>query len=398
MRKNTWVGWALFASASLLGCGSSNDVNTSGQLGTADASAGNSGSNGMSGNANAGGNGQSGSGQGANSQGANGQGANGTSGNPNAGGTGQSGSGQGANGQGATGTSGNPNAGGTGQGGTSGNANAGGAGGLVGPIVDGGGVTWGNTQCTDGIDNDGDGKADADDPECTGPLDNDEATYATGIPGDNRDPKWQDCFFDGNSGAGDDGCRYHTDCLSGDLPQTSPSCTLTQQCKDYCTRYTPNGCDCFGCCKVPLAGGGTASVQITATCTLADAGDPTKCPPCVQSTQCNNTCGRCELCVGKDTIPADCYPPPATGGAPNAGGNANAGGASGAGGVTTGGRTGAGGAGGTPAAGGAPSTGGAPPCPTPACAPGQQPCGVSCLPDCPSTDFCLTGCCIHAPA
>src|ERR1700753_3665886 len=50
--------------------------------------------------------------------------------------------------------------------------------------------------CSNGIDDDGDGLADADDPECVGPNDNDEATFATGMPGDNKDPKWQDCFFD----------------------------------------------------------------------------------------------------------------------------------------------------------------------------------------------------------
>ena len=66
--------------------------------------------------------------------------------------------------------------------------------------------------CADGIDNDGDGELDGFDTECTGANDDDESTFATGIPGDNRDPVWQDCFFDGNSGAGDDKCRYHSDC------------------------------------------------------------------------------------------------------------------------------------------------------------------------------------------
>ena len=63
-------------------------------------------------------------------------------------------------------------------------------------------VPVGSPQCSDGIDNDGDGKIDYDDPECVGPLDNDESSFATGIPGDNMDACKQDCFFDGNSGAG----------------------------------------------------------------------------------------------------------------------------------------------------------------------------------------------------
>jgi hypothetical protein len=53
----------------------------------------------------------------------------------------------------------------------------------------------GATQCTNGLDDDGDGLVDALDPECTGSADNDEGTFGTGIPGDNRDPMWQDCFF-----------------------------------------------------------------------------------------------------------------------------------------------------------------------------------------------------------
>ena len=43
--------------------------------------------------------------------------------------------------------------------------------------------------CSDGLDNDGDGLVDGFDPECTSPFDNDEGSFATGIPGDNVDPK-----------------------------------------------------------------------------------------------------------------------------------------------------------------------------------------------------------------
>jgi hypothetical protein len=256
-----------------------------------------------------------------------------------------------------------------------------GSGGLTGTgggvaIVDGGKATYGSTQCTDGKDNDGDGRIDAADPECTGPLDNDESSFATGIPGDNVDPKWQDCFFDGNSGAGDDGCRYNTGCLTGTLPQTSPSCQTTQQCQKFCKAYAPNGCDCFGCCAVPLPAGGTKNVFITSTCSLADINDPTKCPTCVQSADCLNTCDKCELCVGKDTLPPECTPPPGTGGAGGAGGTSSS----------------AGGAGGTVSTGGAGGTCAAPSCPTI-----SQPCGLDCLPACPTGQYCLTGCCITPP-
>jgi len=87
---------------------------------------------------------------------------------------------------------------------------SGGAGGITG--IDGGKIPVGMTQCSDGIDNDMDGKTDYNDPECVGPLDNDESTYATGIPGDNIDACKQDCFFDGNSGMGDDGCEWNLKC------------------------------------------------------------------------------------------------------------------------------------------------------------------------------------------
>src|SRR6188508_1749626 len=72
------------------------------------------------------------------------------------------------------------------------------------------GPTGGGGACDDGDD-----LIDGADPECTGSIDDDESSFETGIPGDNKDDKWQDCFFDGNSGAGDDGCRWHTCCALG---------------------------------------------------------------------------------------------------------------------------------------------------------------------------------------
>src|SRR6478735_10089040 len=48
--------------------------------------------------------------------------------------------------------------------------------------------TPGAAQCSNCIDDDGDMKIDGFDPECTGPLDNNEASFKTGIPGDNIDP------------------------------------------------------------------------------------------------------------------------------------------------------------------------------------------------------------------
>src|SRR3569623_791673 len=69
--------------------------------------------------------------------------------------------------------------------------------------------TPGGPQCSNCKDDDGDGLIDGFDPQCTGPFDNDEGSFATGIPGDNIDTINQDCFFDGNSGACNDGCNQH---------------------------------------------------------------------------------------------------------------------------------------------------------------------------------------------
>ena len=141
-------------------------------------------------------------------------------------------------------------------------------------------------QCNNGIDDDGDGTADGFDVECTGGIDDDEGTFATGIPGDNRDPKWQDCFFDGNSGAGDDRCRYPTECLTGELSLDEEACAVTQACRDNCQPRTPKGCDCFGCCAIELPGGGAANVLLTDSCSLEKIGDAEACPVCTPSTEC----------------------------------------------------------------------------------------------------------------
>ncbi|HVU49806.1 MAG TPA: hypothetical protein VHL80_03910 [Polyangia bacterium] len=266
-------------------------------------------------------------------------------------------------GGGATGSAGKVGAAGsTGAGGGSatGTGGAGGAGGGI-PSK----IPIGKTQCSDGIDNDGDGLIDSADPECTGPADNDESSFATGIPGDNVDPCKQDCFFDGNSGMGDDGCQWQLDCdplstnnrcpydpsfVQKHMNECSTTASQSQKCLDNCRKYVPNGCDCFGCCAVP---GASTPIRLDPTCTSKDFNDPTKCSPCTQVTQCLNTCGRCEICVGKPNVPEDCTTTDTDGGA---------GGSHGDGGVAT--------------CEGAPS-----------CVPGP-------FAQCPAGLGCVTGCCI----
>ncbi len=178
---------------------------------------------------------------------------------------------------------------------------------------DAGQVLCGNhvCQCSDGIDNDSDQTTDLRDVECTGPYDDDESSFSTGIPGDNRDPMWQDCFFDGNSGAGDDHCRYRTECLTGQA--SGADCTLSNACLEFCRPRTPNGCDCFGCCAVQLADRSTVNIIIGGQCTEEGLNNPQLCPRCTQNTQCVNPCGRCELCLGvtPEELPPDCANPDA---------------------------------------------------------------------------------------
>jgi hypothetical protein len=263
----------------------------------------------------------------------------------------------------STGTAGSA----TGAGGSA--TGAAGAGGSTGAGGTGGGkVPLGSSQCSDGRDNDGDGKIDYNDPECIGGLDNDESSFATGIPGDNMDECKQDCFFDGNSGAGDDGCDWQLKCdptsVNSKCPydqqyamshtnECSTSASQSQQCIDFCRKFVPNGCDCFGCCVVP---GASTPIRLTATCTAADFGNPAKCPVCTQVTQCNNPCERCEVCIGKPTVPADCVATP-DGGTPDGG--------------------------------------------TPVCANNFPPCGPGTVnPDplsCPESTTCVTGCCVAIP-
>jgi hypothetical protein len=225
---------------------------------------------------------------------------------------------------GGSSSSGASNRGGSTAGGSTGMGGASGSSGSAGSSTGTGGSDWcssGGCICANGLDDDGDGLVDGLDPECTGPLDNDEGTFATGIPGDNRDPKWQDCFFDGNSGAGDDGCRYATECLYGELEQDDPDCVQSQECIDFCRRLTPNGCDCFGCCTIMDEDGEQVNVMVGSTCSVANIDDEEACPRCVKTTECGNDCGECELCLGKtvEDLPASCTPPPPDGGVPDGG-------------------------------------------------------------------------------
>lgn len=199
----------------------------------------------------------------------------------------------------------------------------------------GGMCTPGGAQCSNCLDDDGDGKTDGFDSECTGALDNDEGSFSTGIPGDNIDSVKQDCFFDGNSGSGNDGCEIHVCCLLGartraecpiganqynpnDCPPPLGTAQLPQKCIDTCGKLAPPGCDCFGCCTECVPGSNPLQCYdviinpaTSPNCNDSNLADPAACKRCTKSTTCSGgTCGgtSCVLCPGQDpsTLPPGC--------------------------------------------------------------------------------------------
>ena len=245
-------------------------------------------------------------------------------------------------------------------------------------------------QCGDAVDNDGDGLTDWEDPDCLGPCDNTEDSYYGGIPGQAGPACQVDCYFDQDSGSGNDQCYWDHRCDPLSVapnyypePWNGSACEYAgpdeiinpihqtcdtllnengqlQACLDYCLPLTPNGCDCFGCCELPAGGGsyvwlgseGMTGDPIT-HCDLANVSNPELCHPCTPVTDCMNGCGHCEICIGKPTLPPDCFPDAGTGGA-----------------------------------GGSPGS---------QCDPGIQPCGMPGQEPCATDFYCITGCCQEIP-
>jgi len=217
------------------------------------------------------------------------------------------------------------------------------------------------------MDNDGDGLVDDKDPECLGPCDDTEGpVLLTGTPGETGNQCKADCYFDRGNGSGAGECEWNRKCDplmpkdQCDYDPTPQICPETQPdgCEDSCGVLTPNGCDCFGCCTFPELDGGYvflgSETGNEGTCTLADVNTPELCRPCTPAGNCLNTCERCELCIGKTEIPADCFP--GTGGSGGSGGMAGSGGGE-------------------------------------RCPVGKQVCGLPGDAPCPGGSFCLTGCC-----
>ena len=221
-------------------------------------------------------------------------------------------------------------------------------------------------QCGNCLDDDNDGLIDSKDPDCLGACDNNERGYQGQIPGQNEAPCKQDCYFDGDTGAGNDNCYWSHKCdplsVPPDYPPEGSKCAYNPNsnipgfggncaaamsgqsaaCLNYCLPLVPNGCDCFGCCEFPQL---TYTVWLgsevngTGSCNLGVLTDKTKCKPCTVVPSCWNDCEECELCLGKTTLPPQCN--------------------------------------------------GQQQCP-----PGVQACGLPGQDSCPSGFYCITGCCM----
>jgi hypothetical protein len=253
---------------------------------------------------------------------------------------------------------------------SSGTGGSGGSGG-------GAGAGWGNGglqevtcqgklyQCGDTLDNDQDGLTDWADPDCLGPCDNNEAGFVTNIPGGSSTNKCRrDCYFDQDSGTGNDDCMWDLWCDSdepqalwcafSDPPPSQADCPDNQSslCLDVCLPLVPNGCDCFGCCELPAESGNYVYIgsedDVGPTCSLGDEEDPEKCHPCIPVEDCFDGCGHCELCLGKTELPEDCFDPD--------GGNDEQ------------------------------------------CPPEFPPCGLPGQDPCPTDSYCVTGCCRPTPS
>jgi hypothetical protein len=166
--------------------------------------------------------------------------------------------------------------------------------------------------CEDGVDQDGDELVDGLDPECTSPFDDDESSFGTGGAAGAL-AECQDCYWDHNTTLDDDGCANSVECLFSGVPgATAPAecatCEISTECQDHCQKSTPNGCDCFGCCAVTTQHSGTIYVLARPGCSLNDAENEDRCQRCQPSPDCNNACGRCELCPGRKRrdLPMDC--------------------------------------------------------------------------------------------
>ena len=169
-----------------------------------------------------------------------------------------------------------------------------------------------------------------DDPDCTGPCDDNEGSLYSDNPGQSA-PCKLDCYFgtpanhqcywdhacDPNETASN---NYTPESNRGALCAYDPtktvnppgktcaelSTTQTAACLNYCQPLTPNGCDCFGCCELPAGSGKFVWLGSTNPankhCSMQTLGDPSLCQPCTPVIGCINPCAPCKICMGKPSV------------------------------------------------------------------------------------------------
>ena len=148
------------------------------------------------------------------------------------------------------------------------------------------------------------------------PGDDKENSLQTDLPGQNNDCK-TDCYWDSNSGQGDDKCVWNLKCdpenpgadigCAYDPDFNQCSMDFGQDCIDFCSPLTPNGCDCFGCCEID---GQFVYLDSNPECSIDNLA---ACNSCTFFEGCGNPCEpeNCELCFGQtiDDLPEDCQEP-----------------------------------------------------------------------------------------
>jgi hypothetical protein len=176
------------------------------------------------------------------------------------------------------------------------------------PPLSCGGQIW---SCTDGEDNDLDGRVDLLDPDCTNVCDDDEESLQVGLPATDDGCK-RDCIADGTSGMGDDGCIYDLKC-DPENPGALIGCAYvhpqnncpdepvpaSRMCIAFCTQYVLPGCDCFGCCTFATPDGAVdVYIESSVDCSVDNLAG---CLPCTSRIEeCGNACTpeACEICIG----------------------------------------------------------------------------------------------------
>jgi len=146
-------------------------------------------------------------------------------------------------------------------------------------------------QCSNGIDDDGDGLIDHQDHDCTGDRDDDERTL--GLGNAPEDPCNVGCRFDRLSGA-DDPCLFPGECIANNLNCRLDAAVPSRECKAasdacraHCLPLVPENCDCTGCCLIKYDGR-NYMVRLNDGCSVVNiSSDVVHCQACSMDPSCS---------------------------------------------------------------------------------------------------------------